>query len=125
MSEWMVIDAMRDAADPSAKGYKLDDLVTSGAAFFVVKKDNALHAYVNQCPHVGAPLEWIPDQFLDADEQFIQCAVHGAAFAIDNGACAGGPCNGVGLTALPMQEENGQFKVDVTTVRELLAPPAI
>ena len=125
MSEWMVIDAMRDAADPSAKGYKLDDLVTSGAAFFVVKKDNALHAYVNQCPHVGAPLEWIPDQFLDADAQFIQCAVHGAAFAIDNGACAGGPCNGVGLTALPMQEENGQFKVNVTTVRELLAPPAI
>ena len=125
MSEWMVIDAMRDAADPSAKGYKLDDLVTSGAAFFVVKKDNALHAYVNQCPHVGAPLEWIPDQFLDADAQFIQCAVHGAAFAIDNGACAGGPCNGVGLTALPMQEENGQFKVDVTMVRELLAPPAI
>ena len=125
MSEWMVIDAMRDAADPSAKGYKLDDLVTSGAAFFVVKKDNALHAYLNQCPHVGAPLEWIPDQFLDADAQFIQCAVHGAAFAIDNGACAGGPCNGVGLTALPMQEENGQFKVNVTTVRELLAPPAI
>ena len=125
MSEWMVIDAMRDAADPSAKGYKLDDLVTSGAAFFVVKKDNALHAYLNQCPHVGAPLEWIPDQFLDGDAQFIQCAVHGAAFAIDNGACAGGPCNGVGLTALPMQEENGQFKVDVTTVRELLAPPAI
>ena len=125
MSEWMVIDAMRDAADPSAKGYKLDDLVTSGAAFFVVKKDNVLHAYVNQCPHVGAPLEWIPDQFLDADAQFIQCAVHGAAFAIDNGACAGGPCNGVGLTALPMQEENGQFKVDVSTVRELLALPAI
>ena len=125
MSEWMLIDAMRDAADPSAKGYKLDDLVTSGAAFFVVKKDNALHAYVNQCPHVGAPLEWIPDQFLDADAQFIQCAVHGAAFAIDNGACAGGPCNGVGLTALLMQEESGQFKVDVTTVRELLAPPAI
>ena len=125
MSEWMVIDAMRDAADPSAKGYKLDDLVTSGAAFFVVKKDNVLHAYVNQCPHVGAPLEWIPDQFLDGDAQFIQCAVHGAAFAIDNGACAGGPCNGVGLTALPMQEESGQFKVDVTTVRELLAPPAI
>ena len=125
MSDWVLIDAMRDAADPSAKGYKLDDLVTSGAAFFVVKKDNALHAYVNQCPHVGAPLEWIPDQFLDADAQFIQCAVHGAAFAIDNGACAGGPCNGVGLTALPMQEENGQFKVDVTTVRELLAPPAI
>jgi len=90
-----------------------------------VKKDNALHAYVNQCPHVGAPLEWIPDQFLDADAQFIQCAVHGAAFAIDNGACAGGPCNGVGLTALPMQEENGQFKVDVSTVRELLALPAI
>jgi len=125
VSEWMLIDAMRDAADPSAKGYKLDDLVTSGAAFFVVKKDNALHAYVNQCPHVGAPLEWIPDQFLDADAQFIQCAVHGAAFAIDNGACAGGPCNGVGLTALPMQEENGQFKVDVSTVRELLALPAI
>ena len=125
MSEWMVIDAMHDAADPSAKGYKLDDLVTSGAAFFVVKKDNALHAYLNQCPHVGAPLEWIPDQFLDADAQFIQCAVHGAAFAIDNGACAGGPCNGVGLTALPMQEENGQFKVDVSTVRELLALPAI
>ena len=125
MSEWMVIDAMRDAADPSAKGYKLDDLVTSGAAFFVVKKDNALHAYVNQCPHVGAPLEWIPDQFLDADAQFIQCAVHGAAFVIDDGACAGGPCNGIGLTALPLLQEGDDVKVDVTTVRELLAPPAI
>ena len=77
---------------------------------------------MNQCPHVGAPLEWIPDQFLDADAQFIQCAVHGAAFVIDDGACAGGPCNGVGLTALPLLQEGDHVKVDVTTVRELLAP---
>ncbi len=124
MSGWKLMRCAKPLI-PLRKATNLMTFLTSGAAFFVVKKDNALHAYVNQCPHVGAPLEWIPDQFLDADAQFIQCAVHGAAFVIDDGACAGGPCNGVGLTALPLLQEGDDVKVDVTTVRELLTPPAI
>ena len=47
MSEWFVVDDMQTADDPSAKGYKLADVVTPGAAFFVVKKDAQLFAVIS------------------------------------------------------------------------------
>lgn len=51
-----------------------------------------IYAYHNACPHIGMNLEFTEHQFLDPDKQFIQCAMHGALFELNNGKCVHGPC---------------------------------
>lgn len=64
---------------------------------FVVRRGLNVHAYINSCPHTGAPLDWLPNLFLSADGKFIQCALHGALFRIEDGVCVAGPCVGAQL----------------------------
>ena len=73
---------------------------------FVVHKQGRLFAYRNSCPHTGVPLEWVPDQFLDADGSFIECATHGALFTIEDGRCVSGPCAGDRLQPVRLAVEN-------------------
>ena len=73
----------------------------------VVQRDAQVFAYVNSCPHTGAPLDWLPDQFLDSEGAFIQCAVHGALFEIDSGRCVHGPCIERYLEPLTVHLEDG------------------
>ncbi len=68
---------------------------------FVIYRDGRAHAYRNSCPHTGAPLNWLPDQFLDADNALIQCQNHDALFRIADGVCVSGPCPGE--TLIPVQ----------------------
>ena len=80
---------------------------------FVVRKDGILAAYRNCCPHTGAPLEWLPDQFLDLDNSFIQCAIHGALFRPEDGYCLRGPCVGQSLEPLALEVVDGRIRVCV------------
>jgi nitrite reductase/ring-hydroxylating ferredoxin subunit len=57
--------------------------------------------YVNACPHLGVPLDWLPGQFLTLDGTRIVCATHGAEFRISDGYCLRGPCRGESLTKVP------------------------
>ena len=57
-----------------------------------VRKGDVVHAYVNSCPHIGAPLDFQPGQFLNRDKTHIMCSTHGALFQIDDGLCVAGPC---------------------------------
>jgi len=70
---------------------------------FVIRKDDQVYAYENSCPHAQASLEWNPDEFLDEKKETIICALHGARFSIEEGDCLGGPCDGVGLTAVEVE----------------------
>jgi nitrite reductase/ring-hydroxylating ferredoxin subunit len=54
-------------------------------------------------------LEWLPDQFLDSSAQYIQCAVHGAMFRIEDGFCVSGPCAGDTLMAIPACLQDGEI----------------
>jgi nitrite reductase/ring-hydroxylating ferredoxin subunit len=78
---------------------------SDGHGIFVVRKGNRVYGYRNRCPHTGAPLEWQPDQFLDFDGSFIQCALHGALFRIRDGYCLRGPCAGQGLESVEVRVE--------------------
>ena len=78
------------------------------ADIFVVHKHNQVFAYQNSCPHTGGPLDWLPDRFLNLDGDLIQCATHDALFRIEDGACVAGPCNGRGLTPLPLALRDGE-----------------
>jgi nitrite reductase/ring-hydroxylating ferredoxin subunit len=61
---------------------------------FLVYHENNVVSYLNRCPHTGVNLDWVPNQFLNSNNEFIQCATHGALFKIDNGLCVQGPCLG-------------------------------
>ena len=94
--------ALSELADPGSRGFELDCGTEQKLRLFVVLKDGVLAAYRNSCPHTGAPLEWLPDQFLDMDNSFIQCAIHGALFRPEDGYCLRGPCVGASLENLEL-----------------------
>jgi len=73
---------------------------------FIVKKDDSFFGYVNRCPHLGRPLQWNPNVFLDKDKKNIQCTAHGALFEITTGLCTAGPCLGANLVGLKIQVIN-------------------
>ncbi len=79
-----------------AKGFELEQ-----RKLFAVKFRGQLYLYENNCPHLSIPLEWQPDQFLDHEKTFIQCATHGALFKIETGQCIAGPCVDDQLTSVP------------------------
>ncbi len=84
-----------EIADPGSRGFVFPGL--EKGRLVLVNKDGKLTAFLNSCPHTGAPMEWKPDQFLDNDNAFIQCALHGALFDTQNGECLRGPCVGAFL----------------------------
>lgn len=69
---------------------------------FVVRMGDEVTAYRNHCPHTGAPLNWMPDDFLSVEGDLIQCAIHGALFRPQDGLCLHGPCNGQSLKLVPI-----------------------
>jgi nitrite reductase/ring-hydroxylating ferredoxin subunit len=76
-------------------------------ALFLVRKDGRLYAYFNDCPHVGAPLDWVPGVFFDATGNFLFCSLHGAMFRPHDGYCVSGPCIGKRLAKAPIRVEDG------------------
>lgn len=116
MTAWFDAGKLVDITDPGAKGFSVTG--GSAASFFVVHKDGAVFAYRNNCPHTGAPMEWLPDQFLDMDNSFIQCALHGALFRVDDGHCLAGPCAGQDLSSLPLEVHDGHLRVDISGLQE-------
>ncbi len=70
---------------------------------FVVRQGDGARAYVNACPHYSLPLNHRPDEFLSRDRDRIMCRQHLALFAIDDGRCLDGACEGQGLQAIPIR----------------------
>ncbi|MFT7178637.1 MAG: nitrite reductase/ring-hydroxylating ferredoxin subunit [Oceanospirillaceae bacterium] len=83
--------------------------IVNNTNLFILRHNGKVVAYLNSCPHRKIPLEWLPDQFLDYDKQFIHCATHGALFTIDIGLCISGPCNKKSLTSLSVEEHDGEI----------------
>jgi nitrite reductase/ring-hydroxylating ferredoxin subunit len=78
------------------------------ARAFALRFDGRVVAYLNRCVHVPAEMDWQPGEFLDSDKRFILCATHGAAYEPSDGRCVGGPCGRGRLTAIQVQERDGQ-----------------
>ena len=94
-----------EIAPDTARGFTT---VETGAEneIFVVNKDGKYFGYQNSCPHRGAPLEWMPNEFLSLDREHIQCSLHGARFTIEQGLCIHGPCLGHNLTPISISIED-------------------
>ena len=103
-----------DIEEGTSKGFEV-----AGKFLFAVKKDGDMFLYYNYCPHLGTPLEWLDDQFLDSDGALIQCSTHGALILIDSGKCILGPCKGKSLKAIPFILGNGFMMVEEQQVSSL------
>lgn len=88
---------------------------------FVLNTPRGVRAYVNRCPHLDYPLNYLPDEFLTYNRKHIQCTMHGAVFEKDSGLCVGGPCLGRSLHALPVCIEAGCVLLADTEDIEALA----
>jgi len=105
-----VICHLDDLNDPDSRGLTLclDERLYD---IFIVRQGQLVFGYLNSCPHTGAPLDWMPDQFLNLGKNYIQCAMHDALFRISDGHCIAGPCAGEGLTAVPVLIDAGEVVV--------------
>jgi len=99
---------LADLDNLSCKSFKVT-INRKPTDIFIVRKGKQVFAYQNVCPHAQAPMEWNPDDFLDQKKQTIICAMHGARFTIEEGACIEGPCDGGGLTAVAVEIKNGKI----------------
>lgn len=96
--------ALADISEPGAKGFMFreGDYLFLG---FVVRRDGALHGYIDRCPHTGLPLAPVPDRYLTRENDLILCGSHGALFRIGSGQCIAGPCAGRALWPWPVRVE--------------------
>jgi nitrite reductase/ring-hydroxylating ferredoxin subunit len=101
-----------DIEDPGSKSFEVK-IKHKTESVFVVHKNGEFFAYLNQCPHTGASLEWQQDQFLDLDKELIQCATHDALFIIDSGECIAGPCAGDSLQPLALSIHQDKIHLDI------------
>lgn len=84
---------------------------------FVVRFSGKAFAYFNRCSHSPVELDWQAGQFFDHSKLYLICAMHGALFAPEDGACLMGRCAGKGLEPLAIEERDGAVylaAVDVT-----------
>jgi nitrite reductase/ring-hydroxylating ferredoxin subunit len=72
------------------------------------RQGDAVHAWFNICPHAGRRLDWAPGQFLKSKDGTLVCAVHGASFELEQGACVAGPCRGESLRAVALVVRDGE-----------------
>lgn len=80
-------------------------------ACLLIYENEQLFTYINSCPHTGVNLNWKPNEFLNHEGTYIQCAMHGALFKIDNGQCLHGPCLGESLKPIQSEVIDGQIYV--------------
>ena len=100
-----------DVAEGAGRGFRLGE-GTAQIAVFVIRWRGTLHAYVNSCPHIGTPLDWLPDRFFDRGGAFLLCGTHGAFFRPDDGVCVRGPCFGKRLQQAPVRVEGGMIMLE-------------
>lgn len=104
MNEGVFICSLADLSDPGSRGFSLQhqQQLING---FIVLKGGHVYAYRNICPHTGSPLDWVEHQFLDLDQEYIQCASHDARFELESGRCIAGPCAGDALKKLNVVQQ--------------------
>lgn len=78
-----------------------------GVAIIVTRRAGVIAAFHNVCPHAGYPLQNASGRVVVQHGRYMLCGGHSASFVLESGACAGGPCNGVGLTRVAIVVRGG------------------
>ena len=109
---WIPVTNTTELSLKSAREYTITSNGRS-LEIFIIHVGQGYFAYLNHCPHTGVNLNWMPEQFFDFSEQFIQCSTHGALFRFDDGYCVRGPCAGAKLAPVPLKISDGNIYVQV------------
>jgi nitrite reductase/ring-hydroxylating ferredoxin subunit len=96
---------LEDIPDGAAVAFPASDGGVTG--LLAVRRGAEVFVYVNACPHIGTPLDWVPGRFLAADGKHLICATHGAEFRIADGVCTRGPCRDEALEAVLTEIKDG------------------
>jgi len=99
------------AAELSEGGIGLRFEVARGgqpAPAFAIRFRGRVNAFVNRCGHLPVELDWEQGRFFDHSGLYLICATHGALYDPETGRCLGGRCNGKGLEAVEVVEDDGQ-----------------
>ena len=76
-------------------------------SIIVTRRGDRIAAFRNRCPHAGYPLQRADGRIVVQEGRYMVCGAHGASFALDDGACAGGPCNGDPLERVDIEISGG------------------
>jgi nitrite reductase/ring-hydroxylating ferredoxin subunit len=88
------------------------------ASGFLIRYENKVYAYVNQCAHIPIELDWKQGEFFTAEKDLLICATHGAQYQPNTGLCVMGPCKGRSLKPMDVLEENGRIVVDLDSAMQ-------
>lgn len=105
-----ILCRLDDLAPGTTKGFRPPAGGFTG--LFAVRLGDAITVYVNSCPHIGTPLDWAPDRFLNTAGTHLVCSTHGAEFEPLTGVCIRGPCLGDRLEIVPHRIVEGALVVD-------------
>ncbi|HIJ38888.1 MAG TPA: Rieske 2Fe-2S domain-containing protein [Rhodospirillaceae bacterium] len=95
-----------DLSDPGSGAF-VADMNGAFQAILLIRQGHQVFGYLNNCPHIGAPLNGPDRNFLDRTAEFILCSNHGALFRIEDGFCLSGPCAGKSLTSVAIELRDG------------------
>ena len=112
-----VLCRLDEIDDGAAKGFRVKAHGLEHR-IFAVRRGSRVYVYRNDCPHVGTPLDWAPDEFLDSRREHIICATHGALFRISDGYCFSGPCVGDSLEPVFFEVRGEVIYVPVDTLED-------
>jgi len=70
----------------------LVDCEELSSSVILIKHNDKIKAYLNNCPHQDVPLNEAYKIDVNPFEKTIKCSVHDAYFNIDDGCCTEGPC---------------------------------
>lgn len=75
---------------------------------FVVRFEGRVYGYLNRCMHVPYELDSGSGEFFDDDGRQLLCSTHGATYEPRSGLCTFGPCKGMSLIPLEVEERRGR-----------------
>jgi nitrite reductase/ring-hydroxylating ferredoxin subunit len=102
----LVIARLETLPDPGAI-VVTPDRTKPFTSIILTRRGDRIGAFRNKCPHAGYPLQRADGRVVVQAGRFMVCGAHGASFALDDGACAGGPCNGDPLERIDIEVRDG------------------
>ena len=75
-------------------------------SMLLVRRGEAVRAFLDACPHVWLPLSWRGGSLLSEDGARLVCSNHFAEFDADDGSPVSGPAD-CGLDPIPVRVEAG------------------
>jgi nitrite reductase/ring-hydroxylating ferredoxin subunit len=105
--------ALADIGDQSSEEF---DIELGGVRRYViaVRTGDNVSVFLDYCPHMGYPEKFVDMRFLCTHSQRFYCAVHGARFNLDDGACTSGPPSGDALGRFDSEVIDGDVYVGAT-----------